>query len=41
MHKVVWNGDTLSTNESDGAWAAAYSNTLGEGTAGKTARRFQ
>ena len=32
MHKVVWTGDHLSTDEADGAWTAAYRNGTGEGT---------
>lgn len=32
MHKIVWDGDKLSTDEADGAWTAKYSNTLGDGT---------
>ncbi len=32
MHKVIWNGATLSTSEADGAWSVPYRNGLGEGT---------
>jgi hypothetical protein len=32
MHKVVWTGSQLSTNESDGAWTATYLNDWGHGT---------
>ena len=32
MHKVVWTGDKLSTDEKDGAWTAPYRNGTGEGT---------
>ena len=32
MHKVVWNGDQLSTDEGDGAWSEPYLNGLGHGT---------
>ncbi len=32
MHKVVWNGDTLSTDPADGAWTARYLNGWGHGT---------
>jgi hypothetical protein len=32
MHKVVWTGDRLSTDEIDGAWTAPYLNTWGHGT---------
>jgi hypothetical protein len=32
MHKLVWNGDRLSTNTTDGAWTAAYPNAWGHGT---------
>jgi hypothetical protein len=32
MHKVVWTGDRLSTDEVAGAWSARYRNTLGHGT---------
>ncbi len=32
MHKIVWNGDTLSTDEAAGAWTAAYLNGWGHGT---------
>ncbi len=32
MHKVVWNGEELSTNENDGAWSENYLNDWGHGT---------
>ena len=32
MHKVVWNGRSLSTREEDGAWTAEYLNDWGHGT---------
>ncbi|MGB1139385.1 MAG: hypothetical protein ACPG1A_00725 [Halioglobus sp.] len=32
MHKVVWTGAKLSTEEADGAWTAAYLNEWGHGT---------
>jgi hypothetical protein len=32
MHKVIWNGDQLSTEPADGAWTAAYLNGWGHGT---------
>ena len=32
MHKVVWTGERLSTDEVDGAWTAEYRNGTGEGT---------
>ena len=32
MHKVVWTGSKLSTDENDGAWSAEYLNTWGHGT---------
>jgi len=32
MHKVVWTGERLSTDETDGAWSAKYRNGTGEGT---------
>ena len=32
MHKVVWTGDKLSTDEADGAWTAEYLNDWGHGT---------
>lgn len=32
MHKVVWTGRELSTQESDGAWAEPYNNEWGHGT---------
>lgn len=32
MHKVVWDGDKFSTDATDGAWVAQYSNDLGGGT---------
>ena len=32
MHKVVWNGTTLSKDPADGAWVAPYSNSLGKGS---------
>jgi hypothetical protein len=32
MHKVVWDGDQLSTEPADGAWTAAYLNGWGHGT---------
>jgi hypothetical protein len=31
-HKVVWTGERLSTDESDGAWTAAYRNGTGNGS---------
>lgn len=32
MHKVVWTGDKLSTDEKEGAWAEPYLNDWGHGT---------
>jgi hypothetical protein len=32
MHKVVWDGKRLSTDEKDGAWNEPYANSLGRGT---------
>lgn len=32
MHKIVWTGDTLSTDEADGAWTAKYRNGHLEGS---------
>jgi hypothetical protein len=32
MHKVVWTGANLSTEETDGAWTAPYLNEWGHGT---------
>ena len=32
MHKVVWTGEALSTNESEGAWSEPYNNQWGHGT---------
>ena len=32
LHKVVWTGERLSTDEADGAWTAAYRNGWGHGT---------
>lgn len=32
MHKVVWTGGGLSTDEADGAWTAEYLNGWGHGT---------
>ena len=32
MHKVVWNGSSLSTREKDGAWTAEYLNEWSHGT---------
>jgi len=32
MHKIVWTGDKLSTDEGDGAWTAQYRNGWGEGS---------
>jgi hypothetical protein len=32
MHKVVWTGDRLSTEEAAGAWTARYRNSWGHGT---------
>ncbi|MEH6581715.1 MAG: hypothetical protein V7754_07245 [Halioglobus sp.] len=32
MHKVVWTGEELSTDEGDGAWSAEYQNDWGHGT---------
>lgn len=32
MHKVVWTGERLSVDESDGAWTARYLNSWGQGT---------
>ena len=32
MHKIVWDGDRLSTDEADGAWTAEYRNGTGEGS---------
>ena len=32
MHKVVWTGERLSTDEADGAWTARYRNGWEEGT---------
>ncbi len=31
-HKVVWTGESLSLDESDGAWSAAYRNGSGNGS---------
>jgi len=32
MHKVIWTGEGLSTDDSDGAWTAEYLNGWGHGT---------
>ena len=32
MHKVIWTGERLSTDEADGAWTAKYRNGWKEGT---------
>jgi hypothetical protein len=32
MHKVVWTGSRLSTDEADGAWSEPYDNSWGHGT---------
>jgi hypothetical protein len=32
MHKVVWTGDRLSTDEADGAWSEPYRNGAGFGS---------
>ncbi len=32
VHKVIWTGDRLSTDEADGAWTAAYRNGAGNGS---------
>ncbi|MFT6051927.1 MAG: hypothetical protein ACI9B9_001570 [Halioglobus sp.] len=32
MHKVIWTGSKLSTDESHGAWTAEYLNAWGQGT---------
>ena len=32
MHKIVWTGNGLSTDEADGAWTAEYLNGWGHGT---------
>jgi len=32
MHKIVWDGDRLSTDEADGAWTAEYRNGHLEGS---------
>ena len=32
MHKVVWNGERLSSAPADGAWTAPYGNSWGHGT---------
>jgi hypothetical protein len=32
MHKVVWDGEKLSTDPADGAWTAPYRNGWGHGT---------
>jgi len=32
MHKIVWTGDRLSTDEADGAWTAEYRNGHIEGS---------
>jgi hypothetical protein len=32
MHKVVWDGEGLSTDPADGAWTARYLNEWGHGT---------
>ena len=32
MHKVVWTGENLSTDKTDGAWSAEYLNDWGHGT---------
>ena len=32
MHKVVWTGQKLSSQETDGAWTASYLNEWGHGT---------
>ncbi len=31
MHKVVWDGERLSTDPADGAWSEPYSNSTGLG----------
>ncbi len=32
MHKLVWTGEKLSTDEAEGAWTAPYLNGTGDGT---------
>jgi hypothetical protein len=32
MHKIVWDGEKLSTDEADGAWSVEYLNDWGHGT---------
>jgi hypothetical protein len=32
LHKVVWTGERLSTDETDGAWSARYRNDWGHGS---------
>ncbi len=32
MHKIIWKGESFSTNEADGAWVAPYFNNTGVGT---------
>jgi hypothetical protein len=32
LHKVVWTGERLSTDEADGAWSAQYRNSRGWGS---------
>lgn len=32
VHKIIWDGETLSTNEADGAWTAEYRNGHVEGS---------
>lgn len=32
MHKIVWTGQRLSTDEADGAWTASYLNGWGQGS---------
>ena len=32
MHKVIWDGENLSTDPADGAWTAPYLNSTGVGT---------
>jgi hypothetical protein len=32
MHKIVWTGERLSTDEADGAWTTPYRNGTGHGT---------
>jgi hypothetical protein len=32
LHKVAWDGDQLSTDETDGAWSEPYLNDWGHGT---------